>query len=213
MNPATRLALFMALAASISRLPVLLAGAILLLALLGPRRAHLARLLWRSRWLLLILFLGYGWTLPGEPLVPGVVSFWMPSLEGLHLSAAQVLRLVAMLAALDALLLALPAERLLGGLLIALRLLPRRLCPDPERVALRLWLTLRAIEDSRFKLQGSRMLDALRRMDTQACVSGETVMLRVEPLRGLDRLVLVAVLLALLLGLTGGLTGMLAWRA
>lgn len=210
LHPATRLALFMALAASISRLPVLLAAALLLLALLGPRRANLARLLWRSRWLLLIMFVGYGWTLPGEPLLSGRAAWWVPSLEGLHLGAVQSLRLAAMLAALDALLLALPAERLLGGLLVALRVLPRRLCLDPERVALRLWLTLRAMEDSSRERRaesrepGRDLLSALR-SPWGGPAASETVVLRVERLRWSDKTVLVALLL--------GLTGMLAWRA
>lgn len=117
----------------------LLAGIVAL-----PRGARVGRLIWRTRWLFLVLVLGYAYSLPGAPLWPALDA-WSPSVEGARHGALQALRLLALLLWLDALVLRLDAGRLLGGLYALLAPLARVGVPA-ERAALRLGLTLQAIE-------------------------------------------------------------------
>jgi hypothetical protein len=122
-------------------LPIPLIGAFLLLV--HFRRAP-ARLIWRTRWLLLVLLVGYAYGLPGQPLVAALGDA-SPSLEGLLHGAQQALRLLILLLWLDILVLAQGTESLLGGLYQILQPLAR-LGVDGSRAALRLGLTLKAIE-------------------------------------------------------------------
>jgi energy-coupling factor transporter transmembrane protein EcfT len=192
------------LAASISHVSVLLTGTLVVMALLLPRRRQVMRLLWRSRWLLLIMFAGYGWTLPGQPL-GATLAFWMPSREGLILGATQSLRLAGMLAALDLLLLSLPANLLLDGLQVWLRalarILPSSLRPDPERIALRLWLTLQQIEKGLPPLRGGGFVAAIEQAE-RSSATATTVTLTCTPLRWLDGVVML-----------GLFSGGMAWMA
>ena len=146
MHPASRILIYLLAALAIPGLSFFMLAicfsAALALLVLG-RRSPL-RLVWRTRWLLLVLVLGYAYGLPGEPLFAGLGEY-APSLEGVRHGARQALALTTLLFWLDILVLALPAEHLLGGL-------HRLLAPltavgiDGARVALRLGLTLKAIE-------------------------------------------------------------------
>lgn len=102
------------------------------------------QLLWRTRWLLLVLFLGYAYSLPGEPALSwlGAAS---PTQEGLARGGQQALRLLVLLLWLDVLVLRLPTARLMAGVYTLLRPFTR-IGLDVQRAALRLGLTLRAIE-------------------------------------------------------------------
>lgn len=94
----------------------------------------------RARWLLLPLVLIYAYATPGVPMFPalGAIS---PSSDGLHGGILQAGRLVLLLLGLALLLNSCPRESLLSGIYVLLR--PFRLVGlDPERVAVRLWLTL-----------------------------------------------------------------------
>lgn len=114
-----------------------------LFILLAMRRSpHV--LIWRMRWLVLVLVLGYAYNLPGEALLASAGE-WSPSREGLMHGASQALRLLIMLAWLDILVLSLAGESLLTGLYSLARPLAR-IGLSPDRLALRLGLTLRAIE-------------------------------------------------------------------
>lgn len=127
-------------------LPITWTLALALLAGLAalPRGAGVGRLVWRTRWLFLVLILGYAYSLPGAALWPALDT-WSPSLEGAQHGAAQALRLLALLLWLDLLVLRLPPDRLLGGVYALLAPLARLGVPA-GRVALRLGLTLQAIE-------------------------------------------------------------------
>lgn len=109
-------------------------------ALAAP--ARLWRLLRRSRWLLLAIVLFHAFQVPGPALLEA--WSWGPSRPGLDAGLLQAWRLAAMLLLIDLLILRLPAEALLSGLLAVLR--PLRLLGLPvERVAVRLGLTLHAL--------------------------------------------------------------------
>jgi energy-coupling factor transport system permease protein len=107
-------------------------------------RTHLRQLLRRSRWLLLMLVLLFGWMTPGTPLdyLPGA------TVEGLHLGADHVARLVLALAALALVLNALSPVRLVAGMRTLLTPLAAIGLPR-DRLAVRLALTLEEVELAR----------------------------------------------------------------
>lgn len=146
MHPASRILTYLLAALVIPGLPffMLLPGLGLALLLLLNLRRSAWPLLWRTRWLLLVLALGYAWGLPGEPLIPQAGEY-SPSLEGSLHGARQATALLVLLLWLDILVLAQSAEALLGGLYQLARPL-EMLGVDRARLALRLGLTLKAIE-------------------------------------------------------------------
>lgn len=111
-----------------------------LLGLASPRRS--LGLLRRARWLFLAILLVYAYQLPGPPLLDAWA--WGPSEAGIEAGAMQAWRLVTMLLLIDLLLLRLPVEVLLSGLL-ALLLPLKGLGVPAEGMALRLGLTLNAL--------------------------------------------------------------------
>jgi hypothetical protein len=143
--------------------------------------------------LLLVLLLGYAFGLPGEALMPGFGDF-SPSLEGTLHGGLQALRLLILLLWLDILVLALPAEHLLGGLYQVMA--PFALLGlDRGRAALRLGLTLQAIEGLE---RGRGNLSRLLEQDDRGALP-ERIHVRVRPAHGLD----LVVPLALLAGVLG----------
>lgn len=146
LQPASRILVYLLAALAIPGLPFFMLPVLLLLAILAlsrQRRIPL-RLIWRTRWLLLVLLLGYAYSMPGEP-VSQVLGRFSPSWEGVQHGFEQAARLVVLLLGLEVLVLRLSAEALLSGLYQLLRPFSR-LGVDPCRAALRLGLTLRAIE-------------------------------------------------------------------
>ncbi|MCF8149802.1 MAG: hypothetical protein K9K30_13850 [Burkholderiaceae bacterium] len=114
------------------------------LAALVTAIAHLGLLLRRSRWLLLTMLVMFGWLTPGTPL-PGIPG---ASQEGLLLAAESIARLLIALSVVAMLLQKLPPTRLVAG--IRSLLTPLALLGIPrDRVAVRLALTLQAVENSR----------------------------------------------------------------
>ncbi len=118
-------------------------------ALLSPLLARggwreLLRYARRSRWLLLVLWLAQMWSYPGHPLW----RFWGvdgPSQAGLLGASLAVWRLVLMLAALAVLMARLQREELLLGIYTLLQPL-RVLRISPQRIAVRIWLTMHYAE-------------------------------------------------------------------
>lgn len=110
-------------------------------------RNRWSRLVWRSRWLLLVLALTYVLSTPGEAVVAG---YW-PTWEGLLAGLEQAGRIVAVLGAVGWLLATTPVERLVAGIYgLALALRGRRAGQGrAERAAVRLALVLRYAENAR----------------------------------------------------------------
>lgn len=144
MHPASRILIYLLAALAIPGLPFFLLPLLLLIALAADVQRQPWHLIWRTRWLLGVLFLGYAYSLPGEPAMNwmGVLS---PTLEGLSHGGQQALRLLVLLLWLDVLVLRLPSEALMSGLHALLRPFAR-IGLASERIAMRLGLTLRAIE-------------------------------------------------------------------
>jgi len=146
LHPASRILIYLLAALAIPGLPFIVLPVLCLLALLLLIAGQYApfRLIWRTRWLLMVLLFGYAYSMPGE-------SVWLPlgaaapSWEGLRHGLEQAARLLVLLLWLDLLVLRLSSEALLSGLYQLLRPLAL-LGADPSRIALRLGLTLRAIE-------------------------------------------------------------------
>lgn len=163
MHPATKILLWLGFAIAIQGLDFVLLTlvsvlAILCLALFGALSEALP-LLRRTRWLLLSLLLIYAFATPGDLLLP-VLGNYSPTFQGVHGGALQVWRLVLLLVALALLLYSCPRESLLSGLYVLLRPF-RPIGLNPERLAVRLWLTLHyAQQQSRQKMQAWR--DELR---------------------------------------------------
>lgn len=196
MHPASRILTYLIAALATPGLPFFLVALLTLAALplLAVLRRAPVRLMWRARWLLLVLILGYAYGLPGEPLLPALGDY-SPSHAGLLHGSQQALRLLLLLLWLDILVLAQPSDRLLEGL-YRLASPFSALGVDSQRAALRLGLTLQAIERlERGRGNLARLLDADAGGDLPGGFS-----IRMHPLRPLDLLaptVLLGALLAL----------------
>ncbi|MDO9227099.1 MAG: hypothetical protein Q8M09_13365 [Pseudomonadota bacterium] len=124
MHPASRILIYLLAALAIPGLPFFLLPMLLLLALsvdfLRPSSRQPWRLIWRTRWLLLVLLLGYAYSLPGEPAMAwlGAAS---PTQEGLLRGGQQALSLLVLLLWLDVLVLRLPTATLMAGVYTLLR--------------------------------------------------------------------------------------------
>ncbi|MEW5769619.1 MAG: hypothetical protein AB1831_04570 [Pseudomonadota bacterium] len=184
MHPASRILVYVLAALVIPGLSFFPLAILLAAALLAIARLHRRplRLVWRTRWLLLILALGYGYSLPGDALWPPLGE-WGPTRQGLGEGAERALHLTTLLLWLDLLVLRLSPERLLAGLHALMRPL-RVLGVDGTRIALRLALTLKVIEGlERYRGRGN-----LRRLfqDEPDSELPERVVLEHYPVRWFD---------------------------
>ncbi len=182
LHPASRILIYLMAALAIPGLPFLLLLLLLLPTfpvLILSRRTPL-RLLWRTRWLLLVLLFGYAFSLPGEP-VWQALDAYSPSWEGCRHGIEQAVRLIVLLLWLDFLVLRLPADELLAGLYQLLRPLSM-IGLDPKSAALRLGLTLRAIEGLE---RGQGNLRGLLKLDFQVDLPLK-IQINLRSLRPLD---------------------------
>ncbi|KAF0102419.1 MAG: hypothetical protein FD187_702 [bacterium] len=194
MHPASRILTYLIAALATPGLPFFVVALLTLAALplLAILRRTPVRLMWRARWLLLVLVLGYAYGLPGEPLLPALGDY-SPSHAGLLHGSQQALRLLLLLLWLDILVLAQPSDRLLEGL-YRLAAPFSALGVDSRRAALRLGLTLQAIERlERGRGNLARLLDTDAGNDLPGSFS-----IRMHPLRPLDLLAPMGLLGALL---------------
>jgi energy-coupling factor transporter transmembrane protein EcfT len=153
---------------------------LLALSMLIMARRMPFRLIWRTRWLLLVLLFGYAYSLPGAPVLTLLAEF-SPSWEGLLHGMEQAARLTVLLLWLDILVLRLSSEALLAGLLQLIR--PFSIIGlDPRRAALRLGLTLRAIEGME---RGRGNVRSLLELDYEPDLP-QRIQLNLLPLRAID---------------------------
>lgn len=127
-------------------LPILYSMAVVsATAFVFARLRHAAlRLLYRSRWLMLVLLLTYSYTLPGHSFWPEL-GWASPTIEGLQGGLVRTLRLSLILVALAVLLASTQRERLIYGLYSLARPLTV-LGFDRRAFAVRLGLTLDYVE-------------------------------------------------------------------
>ncbi|ATE59294.1 CbiQ family ECF transporter T component [Thauera sinica] len=126
---------------------VLIGLAVACLAIAGMAAGgRLVRLLRRTRFLLLAIFVLFAWFTPGE----AIFADWphaSPTREGLALAGRHLAHLAAVVGSVAVLLERLPVDRLVGGLHALCRPLAWIGLPV-ERIALRLLLVLRYVESS-----------------------------------------------------------------
>lgn len=111
---------------------------------LGPVLLRVLSQCWRLKWLLLATLFLMAWPVPGQALAEGL-SVYFPSREGLELGLTQTARVLAVIALYCALPGALPLPQRTAGLYGLLRFLGR----PGRRFAVRLALTLEALESMR----------------------------------------------------------------
>ena len=100
------------------------------------------RLIWRSRWLIVSLFLVFAWGVAGEPVWAVGAS---PTYEGFYEAFLHLGRLLLVLMAIAAFLDAMPVPELLGGARQLLAPFKRYGC-NPDRAVIRLMLVLHYVE-------------------------------------------------------------------
>lgn len=134
----------------------LLAASVILLSFImcAVRFLHLLR---RTRWILISLFIIFAYTSPGDPIWPQWGAF-SPVADGIVRGLLQLSRLLSVLAGLSILLTLLSQSQLIAGLYVMSR--PFALLGlSPERIAVRLALTLRyaegAMQDTAVNWRGS----------------------------------------------------------
>lgn len=104
-------------------------------------------LLRRARWLLLLMVIMYGYSLPGDALYPDLAHY-APTREGMLQGLVQAWRLTLLILLLDVLVLRMPIADQLTGIHSILRPLAWAGI-DRDRVAVRLALTMEAMEQPR----------------------------------------------------------------
>lgn len=146
LHPSLKIILLVLLAAAVQHTglyALALAGCVLMFLAARWHIELLRKLLFRSRWLLLTLFMIYAFTTPGEYL-SGWESYGL-TYEGLHQGALQAIRLIIMLAGLALLLGTTGRDALMAGIYGLIS--PLRVFKiSPDRFTARLWLTLHYVE-------------------------------------------------------------------
>jgi len=190
LHPAARILLWCGWAAAVelAALPQLLLLAVVNATafVFSPIRAEAMRLLRRSRWLFVVLFLAYAWALPGAGVWPGLGAL-SPTVEGLQFGVLRVARLALMLLGLAVLLALTSRARMIYGLYFLSWPLAR-LGFDRRAFAVRMGLTLEYVEQAP---HGTRWLEALR--NPQPDTAGpDTYTLQTETWQWRDSLVILA---------------------
>lgn len=143
-QPSTGIALWVMLAVSLHGLQLagltLLTGVVAVLVLLTRSAGRAWKGLFRARMLLLAMLLIYAFATPGDALWP-LLGRFSPSLDGMQGGVLQAWRLAIMLVSLAVLLSICSRSALLGGIFYLLKPLAP-LGVNPERIAVRIWLTL-----------------------------------------------------------------------
>ena len=151
MHPSLRILLLMLLAMAVQFMglyALAFSGVALFAAAMYWHIGLLARILLRSRWLLLTLLLVYAFTTPGEYLRGW--DAYAPTYEGIRQGLLQAVRLALMLAGLAILLGTTPRVDMMAGIYQLIRPL-RRIGISVDRFTARLWLTMHYVETERPK--------------------------------------------------------------
>lgn len=109
-------------------------------------RLRFWRLLQRTRWLLLAIFLLFAWATPGVLLLPHIAAM-SPTVDGLILGATHLGRLIVVLASLALLLRTTSSEDLVAAFFSLLAPL-KSLGVDRGRIAVRLLLVIEYVESA-----------------------------------------------------------------
>ena len=152
------------------------------------KAAKFPNLLHRTRWILVSLLVIYAFATPGMYVFPQAGSL-SPTMEGLRAGALQIWRLTVLLAALALLLRTTDMTSLLSGLYTLMKPL-KPIGVNAERIAVRLWLTLRYAETRRGNAEGKAWIERVRDALEPGTEIAETLRLEVRPFIWSDWLVL-----------------------
>jgi len=122
---------------------ILITGLLFVLSLEGVKQAF--SMVKRLRWLLLSVFVIYGWFTPGPLIQLPLPDYLLPSLPGLEAGLLRILTLIMLLLAVGSLLVTTSRQQLIAALYWLLTPL-RWIRWQPERFAIRLALTLDYVE-------------------------------------------------------------------
>lgn len=200
LHPATKILLWLVCAVVAQKLQplfLLVLSVALVVLLVWFRASKFFELLRRTRWILISLLLIYTLITPGMYLFPQLGSAG-PTVDGLHAGSLQIWRLLVLLAALALLLRSTGTVSLLSGLYTLMKPF-KPLGVNAERIAVRLWLTLRYAEMSRGKMETKSWVERVRNSLEPGAEMAETLQLEIWPFSWVDWLVLA---LALVLGLS-----------
>jgi hypothetical protein len=170
----------------------LVLAAVLALLLFHRHLTGARRLLWRARWLFLLLGVGYAYSLPGPAGIPWLAEY-APSLPGLWLGGTQMLRLFLLLWLLDGLVISMGENNLMAGLYGLFSLIGKLGFPV-ERSTVRLGLTLQAMEGNLGQRRGLREALTSLNEPVSGCTHFE---ITPRPWRTMDSMLLLASLMAL----------------
>ena len=157
-----------------------------------PRRFRCIGLLWRARWLFLLLGIGYAYSLPG-PAVLALPWDLSPSMPGVRAGLSQMGRLALLLVLLDVLLVSRGNEALMSGLYGLFRLLAHFGFPA-QLATVRIGLTLRAIEEEVDQRIG--LADLLAKQPSRGADMETTFVLPITTWRYQDAVLVIVGLLA-----------------
>ena len=146
MHPTARIVLYLLSALAVPGLSFFGLSVLLGMSLLGLwfHVPALYRLLWRTRWLFLLIFLGDAFSYPGDAVLAGLGSY-APTWQGFGLGLDHIFHLFVILFMLAVLVFAMDRESQLAGLYGLMRLFSR-FGLDPEVATVRLGLTLDLME-------------------------------------------------------------------
>jgi len=200
LHPSVRILYLFALAVAVYALgprSLLILLALLAGLLLYFSAGNFLNMLKRMRWLFLFLIVIYALNTPGEYVRNWPVDL-APTYEGLEAGFWQVCKIAAMLAGVALLLKTTNRNNLMAGFFLLMYPL-KWIRLHPERLAVRLWLTLHYVEQTPPARSISAFLDSLDRVDKQEAGSEMlgNIQLDIPRLSWRD---LVAVLLLMLAG-------------
>jgi energy-coupling factor transporter transmembrane protein EcfT len=146
-NIVTQLIAFLVLAIALSWLTfnwlLIIAIALVLLNIFNKKTAFYKSIL-RLKWFFIVMFIIFAFNTPGEHVDSRFLRF-SPTLEGLQAGAAQLLRIVIMLAAISLILASNTKQQLISGFYFICK--PLQIFGlKIDRFAARLWLTLHYVE-------------------------------------------------------------------
>ena len=165
---------------------------VLLIMLVATRAAPFLKLLRRTRWILLSLLLIYFFATPGVYVMPNL-GWLSPTEQGLRSGGLQLWRIMVLLAALALLLHTSSREAVLSGLYTLMKPF-KPFGVEAERVAVRLWLTMRYAEADAGQRDAGNWTERLRQVLQPDNEAGETLRLEVHPFTWRDWLVLAGAL-------------------
>lgn len=172
--------------------------AVLFILLVYFKAGDFLNLLRRMRWLLLFLLLVYAFNTPGEYVAQWPFDF-APTYEGIAEGFMQMTRIGIMLAGVALLLATTTRDKLIAGFFLVLYPM-KWIGLDPERLAVRLWLTLHYVDHAPAIRSIAAFLDSLDKANQSADMQQgqpQSVRLEIPPFSWGD---LAAVFLMLIVG-------------